>query len=110
MSLRSETTELTRLVEICRALAEPVRAGIMARIAATEELPCTTLEEASSVTKSTISYHIKILYHAGLIDVRKEGRNYYYTARRVAIEDALPGLSEWLVRIDAEMRRLQPTP
>jgi DNA-binding transcriptional ArsR family regulator len=34
------------------------------------------------VTKSTISYHIKALVHAHLIEVRKEGRYYFYTLRR----------------------------
>lgn len=47
-----------------------------------EELACSTLEDALNVSKPTISYHTKILVQAGLISVRKEGRNFFYTLRR----------------------------
>jgi DNA-binding transcriptional ArsR family regulator len=90
------------MVEVFRALGEPLRAGIMARIATTDELACTSLEEMLTVSKSTISYHMKILYQAGLIDIRKEGRNYFYRARRAAIDEALPGMLECLVAMAEE--------
>ena len=51
------------------------------QMAAVDELACLTLEDTLTVFQPTI-YHTKILYHAGLISVRKSGRNYYYSLRR----------------------------
>jgi DNA-binding transcriptional ArsR family regulator len=105
MSLHRTKTNGEHMVELFRALGEPLRAGIMARIATMDELACTTLEETLAVSKSTISYHMKILYQAGLIDIRKDGRNYFYSARREAIEEALPGLLNCLEDIAAERKK-----
>lgn len=84
------------MVEVFRALGDPVRADVMKRVAMNDEVACTSLEKSLTVSKSTISYHMKILYHAGLIDIRKSGRNYFYSARRDAIETVYPGLLGWL--------------
>jgi DNA-binding transcriptional ArsR family regulator len=84
------------VVEILNALANPIRLDIMARIAAVDELACTTLETDLPITKSTISYHMRILYKAGLVDIRKEGRFYHYQARRNELDELIPGLHLWL--------------
>jgi DNA-binding transcriptional ArsR family regulator len=83
-------------VDIFKALSEPIRLDIMSRIVAVDELPCTTLEKELPISKSTISYHMKILYHAGLIEIRKDGRYYHYQARTADIDRVLPGLLQWL--------------
>src|ERR1700760_2326682 len=75
--------------EIFKALADPVRWDIIMQMASVDELACMTLEDTLPVSKPTISYHTKILYHAGLIKVRKSGRNYYYTLRRDVLRDLL---------------------
>src|ERR1700734_1368129 len=74
--------------DILKALRDPIRWDIIVQMAAVDELACMTLEDTLPVSKPTISYHTKILYHAGLIKVRKSGRNYYYSLRR----DVLPNL------------------
>lgn len=84
------------VVEIFKALSEPIRLDIMARIASIDELPCTTLERELPISKSTISYHMKILYRAQLIKIRKEGRYYHYRARTAEIEQLVPGMLDWL--------------
>lgn len=81
-------------LDIFRAMSEPLRAQIISMIAETDELGCTVLEEALPVSKSTISYHIKILSRAGLIDVRKEGRFYFYRLRRHVFDFYLPAYLE----------------
>ena len=64
------------------------------QMAAVDELACVTLEDTLTVSKPTISYHTKILYHAGLISVRKSGRNYYYSLRRDVLHELLDDLRE----------------
>lgn len=82
-------------IELFKALADPVRLDILARIAAVNELPCTALVEDANVSASTVSYHVKNLKSAGLVAVRKEGRNYHYTLQPAA----LTALSEFLTSL-----------
>jgi len=91
--------ERAAAVEVFKALGDPVRWSIVAQIAAVDELPCAELEQTLSVSKPTISYHTKILQQAGLLSVRKEGRNYFYALRR-----------EVLREVQDELWRLAPTP
>jgi DNA-binding transcriptional ArsR family regulator len=78
--------------EIFKALSDPIRWNIIVQMAAVDELACVTLETTLPVSKPTISYHTKILYQAGLINVRKSGRNYYYSLRRDALHELLDEL------------------
>src|SRR5580704_13886945 len=80
--------------EIFKALSDPVRWSIIVQMASVDELACITLEDTLPVSKPTISYHTKILHHAGLISVRKSGRNYYYSLRRDVLNKLLDDLWE----------------
>jgi DNA-binding transcriptional ArsR family regulator len=80
--------------EIFKALSDPVRWNIIVQMASVDELACVTLEDTLPVSKPTISYHTKILYHAGLISARKSGRNYYYSLRRDVLHKLLDDLWE----------------
>jgi DNA-binding transcriptional ArsR family regulator len=82
---------LAPLPEVFKALSDPMRWTIVVEMSGVEELACTTIEGMLPVSKPTISYHIKILYHAELISVRKDGRNYHYTLRRDVFESYVPG-------------------
>jgi DNA-binding transcriptional ArsR family regulator len=85
--------------ETFKALGDPVRWSIIAQIAAVDELPCAELERTLPVSKPTISYHTKILQQAGLLSVRKEGRNYFYALRRDVLRE-----------VQGELWQLAPTP
>ncbi len=94
-------------VSTFRALAEPVRLDMLRQIASVTEMPCTALQEHTGLAKSTVSYHIKILHEADLIDVRRQGRNFFYTADRDVIRSRLPG---FLARVGVPRRpRVSPT-
>jgi DNA-binding transcriptional ArsR family regulator len=80
--------------EIFKALGDPIRWSIVTQMASVAELACLTLEGSLPVSKPTISYHTKILHQAGLISVRKEGRNYFYSLRREVLHEVLDSLSE----------------
>lgn len=91
------------LSDVFKALSDPIRLDIMRRVLRTDELACTELEEVLPVTKSTISYHMKILFQAGLVAIRKSGRYYFYRSRREETSDLLPGL--WDRIADLEPRQ-----
>ena len=74
--------------EIFKALSDPIRWDIVLQMASVDELACVTLEDTLPVSKPTISYHTKILQQAGLLSVRKEGRNYFYRLRHEVLREA----------------------
>lgn len=90
------TSDFERYTAIFTALGEATRLEMLRLIDEAGEMPCTVLIEKLGVAKSTVSYHVKILAHARLISVRKQGRNYFYTARRDVLDEAVPGLRERL--------------
>jgi DNA-binding transcriptional ArsR family regulator len=94
-----EASQESTATEVFKALGDPVRWSIVAQIAAVDELPCAELEQTLPVSKPTISYHTKILQQAGLLSVRKEGRNYFYTLQRDALRE-----------VQDELWRLAPAP
>lgn len=95
---------LDRYTAIFGALSEPVRLDILLRIAEGPELACTILDDTLPISKSTISYHIKILYQAGLIEVRKDGRHYFYRVRQEFVEKAAPGLLQQMLQARVSKR------
>jgi DNA-binding transcriptional ArsR family regulator len=84
------------ITDVFKALSDPMRWNIVCQMAAVDELACTTLETTLPITKPTISYHIKVLYHSGLVEVRKDGRYYYYRLRRDVLDGMLPEISKRL--------------
>jgi DNA-binding transcriptional ArsR family regulator len=87
---KGDENDLDVYAVLFRALGDPVRSEIVARAATMPELPCTLLEEVLPISKSTISYHIKVLYQAELLEVRKEGRFYHYKLREEVLGRYLP--------------------
>jgi DNA-binding transcriptional ArsR family regulator len=77
------------VVDVLKAVADQIRWQIVTQMAGCDELPCTTLEHTLPISKSTISYHIKILYEAGLVDIRREGKFYFYRLRRHVLDSVL---------------------
>lgn len=78
-------------ISIFRALGEPLRLEILSLFDNDGHCACTRLEENLPISKSTISYHVKILHEAGLIDVSKKGRYYHYSLRRDVFDYFVPG-------------------
>lgn len=86
-----------RLLEVLKALADPTRLEMVALFSQQDDFACTGLEREFSISKSTISYHVKVLTTAGLVETSKRGRFYHYRLRRDVLEAVLPGLLEGLV-------------
>ena len=86
------------LEDVMKSRADPIRLEIVRRMAHEGEVACTSLEQTLHVAKSTISYHIKVLYNADLVNIRKEGRFYFYTLRKDVLDSYLPGFAEVVAR------------
>lgn len=90
MTVAAPTAE--ELAAVGAALADPTRVGMLRLMVANQEVACAALEATFALTKSTISYHVRVLRHAGLIRVRKAGKFYFYSLLRDEIASRFPGL------------------
>ncbi|TXI45939.1 MULTISPECIES: helix-turn-helix transcriptional regulator [unclassified Methylophilus] len=89
MDIKSAVTQLSSIaqearLEIFRLL---VQAGV-------EGLPAGSIGEKLNIPPSTLSFHLKELSHAGLIDSRQVSRFIYYTANYAAMNGLLAYLTE----------------
>lgn len=60
------------------ALSDPTRLAMLRRILEQGEVGCVEFENDFTLSKSTLSYHAKVLHRAGLIETRREGRFFFY--------------------------------
>lgn len=85
---------------VFQALSDPTRRGILGMLRQGEH-STGSLAEAFPMTRPAVSRHLRVLYEAGVIDRRKEGRNQIYTLAPEALQDA----RDWLERYTREWKR-----
>ena len=92
---RVELTE--KQVElIAKALAEPRRLQILKQLGERRSaVGCGCMLEAQCISPATLSHHLKELEHAGLVEIRREGKFANVTLRR----DVLRAYSRQLASI-----------
>jgi ArsR family transcriptional regulator len=66
-------------VEVLRALAHPVRWGILLRLAAEPGICACDFTEFFDVSQPTISAHLKVLREAGLVSTERNGNTICYS-------------------------------
>jgi ArsR family transcriptional regulator, arsenate/arsenite/antimonite-responsive transcriptional repressor len=66
-------------VELLRALAHPVRWGIMMRLAAEPGICACDFTEFFDVSQPTVSAHLKVLREAGLVSSKRNGNTICYS-------------------------------
>jgi ArsR family transcriptional regulator len=93
------------LVRVLRALSDPTRFRIVQEIAAAGELCCKEVVARFAFSQPTISHHLKILVHAGLVQSRRDGSHRYVTVNE-AVLGRLPGLLEMRL-LAGRKRKLQ---
>lgn len=80
---------------IAKALADPRRMAMLESIGnAKDDCPCQLLLKRFSITKGTISHHMKELTRAGLVTTHRDGQFISYEVRR----DVLQAYTEELMR------------
>lgn len=61
-------------VKIAKALADPTRRQMIARLRELGSMNCSQVVENFPLSQPTISHHIKTLEAAGLVSVRRDGQ------------------------------------
>jgi DNA-binding transcriptional ArsR family regulator len=68
-------------VMFCKAMADSTRQEILGLLRE-GEMCVTEIAQALPVSQPTISDHLSILRHAGLVHVRRDGKQMYYSVHR----------------------------
>jgi ArsR family transcriptional regulator, arsenate/arsenite/antimonite-responsive transcriptional repressor len=89
---------------ISKALADETRLLIFKAIANNKEINCSKIAALRRVTLATVSHHLKILSHAGLIECRRQGQFVHNRAVPEMIENYARELSR-LSRPKKQSRR-----
>ena len=85
---------------LLKALADPLRLQVIEALHSGERCVCELTEELN-LTQSKLSFHLKVMREAGLLEAREEGRWIYYRLQAEALE----ALSLWLRDLSATCRR-----
>ena len=70
---------------LLKAMADPLRLQVLEALGGGERCVCELTSELD-LAQSKLSFHLKVLREAGLIEARDEGRWVYYSLRTDAIE------------------------
>ncbi|EGL15561.1 MULTISPECIES: metalloregulator ArsR/SmtB family transcription factor [Paenibacillus] len=97
MTIEQLTVEDERRVKIFKALAEVKRIEMIRYLHRHDRSnTCGEIGESVGMDKSNVSYHLKILYEAGLIKVIRSGQNKTSELRRDVFHQFLPGFLDSL--------------
>jgi ArsR family transcriptional regulator len=91
-------TPLVRLSQLCHALSDPTRLQILAMLRYGERCVC-DLTDALESGQSRLSFHLRTLKDAGLVEDRREGRWAYYSL----VPGGLEGLQEQLGELGKDL-------
>lgn len=85
-----------QVVKALAALAQPTRLAIYRLLVARgpEGVAAGQVAEKLKVAPATLSFHFKILSHAGLVESRQDGRFVYYAANFTVMNNMLAYLTE----------------
>ena len=73
-------------VLFAKAIADDTRQKIMS-VCCCCELSVNEIVEKIGFSQPTISHHLSILRQAGIVNIRKEGKQVYYTVNCCCVED-----------------------
>jgi ArsR family transcriptional regulator len=77
---------LTRLARLFHALSDETRLRIVAKLLSGEQCVC-YLADALDAGQSRLSFHLKTLKEAGLVNDRKDGRWVHYALNHEALSE-----------------------
>ena len=90
----STSGEITQIM-VFKALADPVRLQIVQYLKHIEhEVACGEVGKAINISKTSGSYHFKLLQSAGLITARKEAREKYVTLNKQTFDQFVTNFYE----------------
>ena len=82
--------------KVFTALGDEQRQRILLTFERGERLNVTQLADASTLTRPTVSHHLKVLREAGVLSSKKEGKEVYYWVNRSELLAALATVARYI--------------
>ena len=89
---------------LLKALADPLRLQVIEALHNGERCVCELTEELN-LAQSKLSFHLKVMKEAGLLEAREEGRWIYYRLR----SEPIGALQTWLATLAPSSDRQAPS-
>ncbi len=86
--------------QLLKALGDPLRLQVIEALAGGERCVC-DLTVDLGLAQSKLSFHLRVLKEAGLLEGREQGRWIYYRLQ----PEAITALQQWLGRLNAQCQR-----
>ncbi len=74
------------IVKIAKALSDKTRLRILSEIARGKSITCGEAEKIAGLSQPTVSHHLKVLFDAGLLITRKNGRHVNISVNKKALD------------------------
>lgn len=94
------------LMKITKALADENRIRVLLALRQGELCAC-QITELFGLAPSTMSKHLSILYHAGLVDSRKDGRWIYFRLPNGKAPTMVKKALDWISKAAKDQDRIQ---
>lgn len=88
--------EWRAMSKVFAALGDEHRQRILLLFEPGERLNVGQIAEVSTLARSTVSHHLKILHDAGVLTSEKQGREVYFRIGRAALEEALCNVLDYV--------------
>ena len=92
MTAVTRSSNAERLAELCHALSDPTRVHILHLLRQGRRCVC-DLTDTMDAAQSRLSFHLKTLRDAGLVQDRREGRWVYSEIRPEVLEEVTESLA-----------------
>jgi len=76
-----ETTQLNKVSEVLKAIAHPVRIGILELLTKDQKLSVTQIYEQLNIEQAAASHHLNILKNKDVLVAERVGKNCYYSLK-----------------------------
>ncbi len=91
--MKTTVLDPTQIASWFRALSDETRVRVVEILASGEKCVC-ELQDELHAAQSRLSFHLKVLREAGLVNDRRQGRWVYYSLRPEALEAMADYLQE----------------
>lgn len=95
MKRRKFDQALKSVSELLRALAHPERIRLVGLLHQYEEMDVSQLHEATGISQSLVSQHLKLLKSQGVVIERREGKHVFYHLRNPLIKGVITSAIEF---------------
>src|ERR1700712_4457548 len=93
---RSIPKQWRDIAKVFVAMGDPHRQRILLTFDKGERLNVGQIAEVSTLSRSAVSHHLKIMREAGVLGSEKIGKEVWFWVERDALLDALSGVAEYI--------------